>query len=808
MKETNHNSSRNPGGIKIAWRHLLRNKSYAFINILGLTLGITCGILIFTLVTYEGSFDAFHTDKDRIYRIVTEVHHDNIVYTPGAPAPLGKAFRNDYTFAEKVTRVRTAGDALISISDGKQVRKFVEAEGLAFAEPEFFDIFNFPLVQGDKKTFLSSPNTAAITEKLAHKYFPGQNAMGHTFRLDNKTDFLITGILKDLPGNTDRRQEIYVSYPNLKDYNPWLASDDSWGSISSSMQCFVLLKPGITPASVEQLFPSFKKKYYVNSPGGLKAYQFKLQPLSDIHFNPLYDGLVQKKYILALALVGLFLILTACVNFINLATAQSLTRAKEVGIRKVLGSMRSQLFWQFITETALIALFATVLAFCITQQLLPTVNQFLKISLNIHLFGDNHLGLFLLVLLTAVIFLSGSYPGLVLAGFQPILALKGKLTQRHIGGFSLRRILVITQFSISQLLIISTIVIAGQIHFSRKTNLGFDKDAIVLLPVPSGDKQKMEHLRTSLAGVAGVEKTSLCFTAPASSDNDNNDIQYDNRGNVEPYNVNVKNGDDQYLSTFGLTLAAGRNFYPSDTTREFLVNETLVRKLNLQSSQEIIGKKIRVNGGHSRGIVVGVVKDFHNYSFRGEIAPICISPDYTNYSLCAVKLNMGRMGSELPALEQLWNDTYPEYSYSYQFLDDSIAKFYETDTMMLTLIELFAGIAIAIGCLGLYGMVSFMAVQKTKEIGVRKVLGAGIPHILWLFGKEFVRLLLVAFLIAAPIAWYAMHKWLQDFAYQIHIGAEIFLLGLFTTFFIAALTVGYRTLKSSFANPVKSLRSD
>jgi len=793
---------------KIAWRHLLRHKSYAFINLLGLTLGITCGILIFTLVTFELGYDSFHPNKDRIYRIVTEVHHDDISYNPGAPAPLGKAFRNDYTFAEKLARVKTSGDILISIPTGKEVRKFVEPEGVAFAEPEFFDIFNFPLVQGDKKTFLSSPNSAAITEKMARKYFPGQNAMGRTIRVDNKTDFQITGILKDLPGNTDRTQEIYVSYDNLKDYNTMLASDDSWGSVSSSMQSFVLLKPGFSAASAEKVFPDFKKKYYVNNPGGFKALQFRLQPLSDIHFNPLYEGLIQKKYIWALALVGIFLILTACVNFINLATAQALTRSKEVGIRKVLGSMRSQLFWQFIAETTLITLFSTILAYSITVRLLPSINQFLKMSLDIHLFGEGNLWIFLLSLLTGVVFLSGSYPGLVLAGFQPILALKGKLNQRHIGGFSLRRILVITQFAISQLLIISTIVIAGQIHYSNKTDLGFNKDAVVLLTVPSTDKQKMDHLRTSVTEITGIEKASLCFTAPAADDNNQDDIRYENRGQVEPYNVNVKNGDDQYLSTFGLRLAAGRNFYPSDTTREFLVNETLVKKLGLSSPEEAIGKKISVSSGSINGNIVGVVKDFHHLSFRGEIAPICISPMNTNYSLCAVKLNMGRLGSELPALEKLWNSVYPQYSYSYQFLDESIAKFYETDNIMLTLIEVFAGIAILIGCLGLYGMVSFMAVQKTKEIGVRKVLGAGIPNILWLFGKEFVRLLLVAFVVAAPIAWYAMNKWLQDFAYRIHLGVQIFLLGLLSTFLIAALTIGYRTMRSALANPVKSLHSE
>jgi len=572
------------------------------------------------------------------------------------------------------------------------------------------------------------------------------------------------------------------------------------------MQTFLLLKKGVTTASVEKLFPALMDKYYAGT-RGRTVYQFKLQPLDDIHFNPNYSGVVEKKYIWALGLIGLFLIVTACVNFINLATAQALTRSKEVGIRKVLGGMRAQLFWQFIAETGIITIFATILAFFLAHLTIPYVNQLLDMRMSIPLVADGWLITFLLVLLTGVTFLAGSYPGLILAGFQPVLALKGKLNQQHIGGFSLRRGLVIVQFAISQLLIITTIVIAGQIHYSRKTDLGFTKDGIVLLPIPTPDHPKMEHLRNSLATMSGVEKTTLCFTPPASGDNELNGFTYDNRPQPEPYNINIKNADDQYISTFGLTLAAGRNFFPSDTTHEFLVNETLVRKLNLTSPQEIIGKTIALEGD-SKGTVVGVLKDFHNNSFKGEISPVCISPDYRRYAFCAVKLNLARAGGLLPAFEKLWNNTYAQYNYTYRFMDDSIAEFYQTETILLTLIEVFAGIAIFIGCLGLYGMVSFMAVQKTKEIGVRKVLGAGVPNILWIFGKEFFRLLIVAFLVAAPIGGWFMHHWLQDFVYRIPLNAQVFLLALFSTVVIATLTIGYRTLRSAFANPAKSLRTE
>jgi len=791
---------------KIAWRHLQRNKSYAFINVAGLTLGVTCSILIFILVRFQLSFDNFHPDAGRIYRVVTDIHHDNISYSSGTPFPLGKTLRDEYTFAEKLARARTFDNALVSISDGKELRKFEEKGGLTFAEPEFFDIFNFPLIKGEKSA-LAAPNTAFITEKLAHKYFPGKDAIGQTIRIDNSINCTIAGILKDPPANTDLNQEIYLPFIQLKELDPSHADAGNWSAINSNMHTFVRLKKGSTPASVEKLFPALMNKYYADTRGRI-VYQFRLQSLDDIHFNLNYSGLVDKKYVWALAWIGLFLVITACVNFVNLATAQALTRSKEIGIRKVLGGMRFQLFWQFIAETALITLTATIIAFCLAQQALPFVNQLLEMRMTISFSADTWLAAFLVILLVLVTFLAGSYPGLILAGFQPVLALKGKLSQRHIGGFSLRRALVIVQFTISQLLIISTIVIAGQIRYASRSDLGFTKEGIVLLPLPIHNKQKMDHLRSVLETMTGVEKTSLCFTPPASSDNDLDGVTFAGRAKPEPYNINEKRGDDQYLSTFGLTLVAGRNFYPSDSAREYLVNETFVRKLNLSSVQDVIGKNLSTESDQPSGTIVGVVKDFHNYSFGGEIAPICISRNYNTYAYCAVRLNMARAGQLLPAFEKQWNDTYPEYNYSYQFLDDSIAQFYRVETILLTLIEIFAGIAIFIGCLGLYGLVSFMAVQKTKEIGVRKVLGANMPDILWIFGKEFLRLLILAFLVAAPVGGWVMHNWLQDFVYRIPMNAQIFLLALSSTIVIAALTIGYRTLRSALANPVKSLRTE
>jgi putative ABC transport system permease protein len=791
---------------KIAWRNLKRNRTYATINVIGLSLGIACAILIFVLVSFHLSFDGFHKNKDRIYRVVTEIHNEQLGHTPGVPPPFTKALRNDYTFAEQTARAITFW-RMVSIPAAN--KKFMEDDGIVCVEPAFFRIFDFPLIQGDIKTALSTPNTAIITEKIAKKYFGAENAMGKVIRVNNKTDFKITGILKDIPLNTDRRQEIYVSDLNIKDFSAWMASETSWGGINSETHCFVLLKPGVRPADVEKVFPAFMKKYYADDPINGKAFRFRMQSLADMHFNPDYNGYADKKYLWALSLVGIFLIITACVNFVNLATAQALNRSKEVGIRKVMGSMRPQLFWQFIAETALITFFAVLLAFVFARLGLPFLNDLFKTSLTINPFANARLFIFIIAVALVVIFLSGAYPGLVLSGFQPIAALKGKLSQNTVGGFSLRRILVITQFAISQILIIGTIVIAGQMRYSKNSDLGFQKDGLVMLPVPVNDstgKTKMESLRNRLSTVAGVEKISFCMQAPAASSNNSTDLQYDSRPKPEPWEVNAKPADDQYLQTFNLKLVAGRNLYPSDTIREFIVNESMVRKLGLASPQEILNKNIKVDD--KKALVVGVVKDFYNYSFRSEIAAIAIYTAYRNYQNCAVAISMANPKPTLTAIEKIWNDTYPDFIFKSEFLDERIARFYELDDTMLKLVEVFAGIAILIGCLGLYGLISFMAVRKTKEIGVRKVLGAGVPHIIWMFGKEFLRLLLIAFVIAAPLAWWAMHIYLQDFKFRIPINAGIFALAIGLTIFIAAITVSYRSIKAALANPVKSLRTE
>jgi putative ABC transport system permease protein len=788
---------------RIALRNLQRHKAYTFINVAGLALSMACGILIFIMVNYHSGFDNFHHDSERIYRVVTEQHRDNISYTSSVPTPLGKNLRQDYAYAEKVARVASFSDELITLKNGGATKKFMEKDGVSFVEPEYFEIFNFPLVKGDKKSALTEPNTAVITEKMAKKYFGNEDPFNKIITLEYKVDFKVTGVLKDFPVNTDRTSQIYLSYPTLQAFNPWLGSDNAWGGINSGMECYVKLLPGIQTFQVENALQTYVKKF---RPTSKNVHHYKLQPLADIHFNPQYDGVIAKKNLWILTFIALFLIITACINFINLATALAMNRSKEIGIRKVLGSLRGQLFWQFITETFSITLIAGIFAVGLSSLVLPVINSWFHSQMSLNLFSNFKLIAFLVTLVAVVTFFAGSYPGLILSGFKPIMALKNKITQSQIGGLNTRRSLIVTQFAISQVLIIGMIVIGIQMRYSTKSDLGFQKDAIVMLPIPDSSAIKIQTLKDRLQKVGGVEKVSACFAVPASGSTWSTSVRFENNTEEEMFKVNVKSADNDYLSTFDIQLVSGRNLFESDSTKEYLVNESLAKKFNLTPDQ-IIGKMLRV-GGRAKAPIVGVVKDFHDQSFHADISPLCITTAVDNYNNYAVKINMADAKKTLAGLEKTWTETDPDQVYDYKFLDDQIAEFYETEQLMLKLIQSFSLVAILIGCFGLYGLVSFIAAQKTKEIGIRKVLGGTITHILWMFGKEFSRLILIAFVLAAPVAWWLMHAWLRDFKYQVTISVWIFIATIVLTAFITGITIGYQSIKSSLANPVNSLRAE
>lgn len=789
----------------IAWRNLKQNASYTTINIGGLSLGIACALLIYTVVSHQLQFDNFHPDRDRIYRTVSIYTTDVTEYQSGVPQPLGKAFTHEFDFAEKAAMVNTYQDALISLPDRAGI-KFEEAAGVAYAQPAFFDIFHFPLWKGDKNTVISSPNTAVITRNLAQKYFGTEDAIGKVIRYDNRTNFTITGILENIPSNTDRKQEIYLSYASMREKSAWLSSDSSWGSVRSSMNFFVRLKPGITAAQVNKAYPLLIKKYMDEE--DVKTCTFVLQPLSDIHFNTTYDGYTDRKYLWALSLIGILLIVTACVNFINLATAQALKRAREVGVRKVLGSTRVQLFRQFMTETALICCFAALLAYGLAQLSMPLMNRLFGLRMSLSMLQHPSLLLFMVLLLIVVIFCSGFYPAIVLTRFQPVAALKGKLTQKHIGGFPLRRVLVIAQFGISQMLIIGSLVIMSQMRYNTTADMGFHKNGIVMVPLPPTDKDKQHTLRTRIQQLSGVNNISLCVQAPASSSNNYTGIRLNGEAKNRNWSVNMKEVDQQYATVFGLHFIAGGNFLSNDTLSGIILNENAVKKLGFTNAREAIGQVAILNGDIYTAPVTGVVKDFNNHSLRSTMEPVALVVSPKNYRNCAINLNMASAHNTLAAIDKIWSETFPNHLYKYEFLDDRLAKFYELDTIMLRFVQIFSLIAIFIGCLGLYGLIAFMAAQKNKEIGVRKVLGAHLADILWMFGRELAVLLCIAFVIAVPVAWWVMNRYLQEFSYRISIGPGIFVTAMLCSVGIAVFTAGYRSFKAAVLSPLKSLKAE
>jgi putative ABC transport system permease protein len=787
--------------IKIAIRNIYRSLSYTVINVSGLSLGITCAFLIFAIVSYHLSFDNFHANSNRIFRFVTEQHRDQVSYVPSVPPAFGAAFRNDYTYGEKVARIFTNTELLITVDGDGDPEKF--KEDISFAEPEFFQIFNFPLIAGKLDNVLSEPNTAIVTERIAKKYFGNQSALNRTFRFNNKIDFKIVGVLKNLPDNTDFRSEIYLSYANIGQYNEWYAEEDAWGGITSEIQSFVLLHPGVDPIEVESVLPAYVKKYRAENKN---VHHYKLQPMNDVHFNPQYQGMMSKTSLGVLAVIGIFLIITASLNFINLATAQAINRSREIGVRKALGSPRVQLFWQFTIETGVIVILSSLFAFCIAYAVLPYVNTMFDTRVALNPFAEPALIFFMVGLTITVTFLSGSYPGLVLSGYKPVLALKGKLSVQNSGNFNLRRVLITTQFAIAQVLLIGLIVIMYQMNYLQQTDMGFNHKAVIMIPLGSKDA-KTNTLRDQFLQIPNVENVTLCFAPPASDNRWGTSITYDNRSETETFSVTFKGADENFLSTFEIDLVAGRNLLPSDTVREFLVNETLVGKLN-SSPEEILGKMISMQGGEWKGPVVGVVRDFHDASFKSAISPAVLTTSKSNYYEYAVKINMADASTTLSALDKTWSAMYPEQLYEYDFLDQQTAEFYKAEQSILQLIRAFAFVALFIGCMGLYGLVSFMAVQKTKEIGIRKVMGASVIHILWIFGKEFFRLVVIAFFIAAPIGWWIMSRWLENYEYGVTMTGWIFVIELCFISFIAFVTVGLRSAKAALTNPVTSLRAE
>ncbi len=786
--------------IVTAWRRLKNNKPYAIINIAGLGASLACAIILYLFIGYHLRFDNFHPDSDRIFRISSRTMYGTEDFNEGVPQPLGKALRNDYPYFEDVAMRVTRGRPLITVQSGKDQVKFTARP--AFVEPSYFRILNFPIIQGNPETALKEPYSAIITQKTAENFFPGQDPIGKQFRLSNSITFTVRGIAKDMPVNTDHPLDIFLSYSAYKDINPYMASDSSWGSIASSIQCYVKLKAGISPEQVTSIFPQVIKKYNPDQEG----MNFVMQPIRDLHFDTRFSGTIQKKYLWSLAWMGAFLVFTACINFINLSTAQSLRRSREIGVRKALGSTRLQIFSQFLSETFIIVAAAVAIAIAGVAIALPLLNKTLFTDITLDSNNIIMLSVFAVLLLAVVMLLAGYYPGIMQAKLNPIKALRAHSAAGGKGRFPLRRTLIIIQFVIMQVMIVGAIVIARQMHYSMHGDTGMERKGVMLIRIPEQQSSALQTLRNRITQLAGVVDATYCNAAPLSNTNRTTSVRIEGRKENEDFEISVKLVDKNYLSTFGIQLIAGNNLPLSDTANGMLVNETMLRKLHMASANDIIGKTININ---NQNIAVrGVFRDFHTQSFHSDLEPLCMYSDISEWDQLAVKIDMQQASTLQPAIEKMWNETFPAYLYRSEFMDDDIAEMYEAETMLMQLVEIFAFVAVLIGCLGLYGLISFMAVQKKKEIGVRKVLGASVPSVIWLFGREFTMMLIAGFLAAAPLSWWLMSNWLKSFHYRIDIGGDIYLITILLCAAITALTVGYTSIRAALMNPAVSLKTE
>jgi putative ABC transport system permease protein len=792
---------------KTAFRNLARRKSQTFLNITGLSVGFAAFMLIFLVIRYEQSFDTFHANRDQLFRVVRISRNPvNREYRSGVPIPVTEGLRTNYPQLANVGCITTDNNAQIVVSGkgNSSSKKFKEVSGVFLAEPQFFEMFSFPTVAGDRRS-LSMPGNILLTQSTANKYFGDWHlATGKTFSFDG-IPVKVTGILKDLPANSDFQMKEVLSYATLRKY----ADFSDWGSIDDDNYCFVQLKEHNSPAAFSRLLDQFTNKYIKPVNDG---YFLSLQPLSELHYDGLYGNysghVFSKDLIFALTAIGIFLLVIACVNFINLSTAQAVNRAKEVGVRKVLGGSRGQLVAQFLGEAALISFFALVIALLVAGASIAGINHLLDIKLAASALIEGKMVVFIAAALVAVILLSGFYPAFLLSGFNASKVLKGNLSVQQGRGISLRRGLVVLQFAIAQVLIIATLVVASQMSYFSYADMGFSKDAIITAEFPRGKTgvASQDVLRNELLGTPGIENVSFSYESPVSGGSFTDLRTPDNTGKEPNMEVALKIADTSYFSVYHIIFLAGRSYYQRDTTSEFVINRIVARKLGYRYPGQAIGKMITING--QTYPIVGVVKDFHIASFRDTVFPVVMVCNKRAYGVASIKLNMAKAQPVIASMQKIWDSNYPDFTFDYAFIDQIIANFYTQEDQLSKLYKLFSALAIFISCLGLYGLISFMAVQRKKEIGIRKVLGAPLNSILTLLSKEFTILITIAFAISAPIAWYFMHQWLQQYPYRIGLGAWFFLATMGGSVLIAWVTVGYTAIRAARANPVMALRSE
>jgi len=801
--------------LKTAWRNIVRQKQASFINLLGLSLGVAAALILFVIVQYEWSYDRFHKNYDHIYRIVTETQYENSAdYNAGVAYPLPKALKVDMPQITAIVPLHATGGQ-VDIP-GKHPENPVDkySEQVLFTTPDFFRLFDATYLAGNA-TALSEPNSAVLDRETATRFFGSwEHAMGQHFRLANAIPLHVAAIVENAPPNSNLPYHMLVSFPTLE-ANPGLFDYDpnNWNSISSSFQTYLLLNPAEDKNAIAKQLDDLSKKYFEEAGRNRILH---LQPLNDVHFdtrygNVLNDRMIKRSTLTTLTLIGLFILVMAAINFINLSTAQALGKGKEIGVRKVLGSSRKNLIIQSFSETFLVVCFSVAAAIGIAYLALPHLHYFSNMPETPTLLQSETL-LFLCGTLVLMTLLSGMYPALILSGFKPAVALKNKISTAQLGGVPIRKGLVVVQFAIAQLLMIGTLVAVRQMAFIRNADLGFDKEAVYVVQVPTDDSvsQRVSVFKQRLLQLPQVQSVSLASDVPSSDNKWQSNFYFDGTesGDEIRFPTAMKFADADYFDNYTLRFAAGKAYAESDTAKEAVINETMVHKLGLTSAEDAVGKRIRIGFMDTWMTVVGVVKDFTPNSLREETGPMVITALKQNYYVAGVKLRPGTGKGTLDEIKNHFEQLYPEHYFQAGFLDESIARFYEQEEKMATAYQLFALLSLVISGIGLYGMISFMLGQKVKEIGIRKVLGASVASIVYLFSKEFIYLVAIAFCMAAPVAYYFMADWLNNFVFHIELGIGLFLSVVAIALLLAMLTIGIKAFRAATANPVDSLRDE
>lgn len=802
----------------ITWRYLIRQKANTAMHIIGLTLGITVCLLIALFIRYEVSFDAYHPNANQTYRLISDWRENgNLSKHFSTPFPLANAVRSEASGFEQVSFAHPVYVNTVEVTPQK---RFLIEDVLA-VEPEFLDIFSVDVLQGDLHQTLRKPYQAALTESTAKKFFGSENPIGKTFKLkmEEGFEFTVTSLIKDLPANTHLKVSMLVSHSYKENFlKPNL---DGWTYVSGTETFITLPEQADTSVLMAQL-KNIADKYINARTGPMYQSDFSLQPMSDMHFNTnVADGAAMSiSWLWFFGLIGLAVLVLACINFINLSTAQALTRAKEVGIRKSIGAGRSSLMAQFLTEAWALTFISGVLAVALTQLLLPSLNNMMGKGIEFDLFNSPTLLITLVVGLVLTGLLAGIYPAWVIARFNPSITLKVGVMSTTGGSAWLRKGLVVAQFTVSACLLMSVILMSQQVDYLRSKDLGFDKDNVVVVEI-SNPKQTAPVLSHELSTVSSIAGVSFSTSTPSGFGHWGTPMSRISRDDPGRKPMTLIIADDNYEKLYDFKLLAGRSLQASDTNnisrtipeeKRFMnavVNEQLVSDLGFESNEAALGQRIYIGFNEGRVDIVGVVANFNQGPLSAATAPVLVTSTPNLYDKAGIKIAAGsNIPETLAAIESAWKKTFPEGVFSYKFLDEQIDAYYKAEERLFNLFKIFAGVAMLISCLGLFALAAFTTQHRVKEIGIRKVLGATVSSILVLVSKDFLKLVLLALIIATPLAWYGISQWLTNYAFHIEITGWAFGLAGMIAIAVTLVTIGTQAFKSALANPAESLKSE